>query len=311
MEILLDTTSVCNLTTVNVFAFVENGILNQEKLFNAQKLSARAGLRMACVEMEIHHWNEKLVRDRLIGCSLTGWQDMVNATKLSKIEQENLLKTLRDIATESADEYAIYLGVNKPLLKTTVKPEGSLSQLPTVSSGVHYAHSPYFIRRVRVTNGTPIVKVFEELGYPVIPDVGQTEENCSRKVIEFAVKAPEGRTKYDVSAIEQLENYKMFMDNYTQHNTSITVHVRDNEWEDVEQWVWDNWDSVIGISFLSLDDSFYQLLPYESITKEKYEEMKSKESKFNPSILFKYEQSEFKNDDLSDDGCTSGACSVR
>jgi ribonucleoside-diphosphate reductase alpha chain/ribonucleoside-triphosphate reductase len=44
---------------------------------------------------------------------------------------------LIDVANKSADKYAEELGVNKPLLKTTVKPEGSLSQLPTVSSGVH------------------------------------------------------------------------------------------------------------------------------------------------------------------------------
>ena len=54
------------------------------------------------------------------------------------------------------------------------------------------------------------------------------------------------------------------------HNCSITVHVRDNEWDDVENWVWDNWDGVVALSFLSYDDSFYELLPYEAITEEEY-----------------------------------------
>lgn len=311
LEILLDTKSCCNLTTINMMAFVEDGKLNIDKALEAQRLSARAGYRMACVEMEIHEWNENLKRDRLIGCSLTGWMDMVNATNLSHDEQVSVLNQMRDVVNQESERYALEHGYNKPLLSLTIKPEGSLSQLPTVSSGLHLAHSPYFIRRVRATAKTPIVKVFEELGYPVVPDVGQTEENCNRKVIEFAVKSPNGKTKYDVSAIEQLETYKMFMENYVNHNASITVSVREHEWLDVEQWLWDNWDSIIGISFLSLDDSFYQLLPYEAITEEQYNEMKSKEKPFNPSILFKYEAEEFVEDDLADDGCATGACAVR
>ena len=105
---------------------------------------------------------------------------------------------------------------------------------------------------------------------PVLPEVGQTWEKCDTVVVEFPVKSPEGKTKYDVSAIEQLETYKMFQEYYVQHNTSITVHVRDHEWNEVEQWIWDNWDSVIGVSFLSLSDSFYHLMPYEAITEEEY-----------------------------------------
>lgn len=37
----------------------------------------------------------------------------------------------------------------------------------------------------------------------------------------------------------------------TDHNTSNTTHVRSNEWDEVEQWVYDNWDDVVRITFLS------------------------------------------------------------
>ena len=106
---------------------------------------------------------------------------------------------------------------------------------------------------------------FTELEYPIFPEVGQDEKTCTTKVIEFPVKSPNGKTKYDVSALEQLENYKLFMENYVDHNCSITVHVRDKEWDQVEEWVWNNWDDVVALSFLSLDDNFYDLLPYEQI----------------------------------------------
>ena len=310
-EILLDSQGLCNLTTVNVYAFVkEDGTLDEKSLLDAQKLSARAGYRMTCVELELPDWDRVQQRDKLVGCSLTGWQDMVNAIKLTKEEEADLLKKLKKVAKDAVADYAKELGQNEPLLVTTIKPEGTLSQLPSVSSGVHYSHSPYFIRRVRISSDDPLVKVCEELGYPVLPEVGQSIENCTTKVVEFPVKAPEGKTKYDVSALEQLENYKMFMENYVEHNCSITVHVRDHEWEDVENWVWDNWDSVVAVSFLPLDDSFYELLPYEAIEKDEYEKRVNEMKPFIPSLISKYEKEETELD-IGNDGCETGICTVR
>jgi len=196
-----------------------------------------------------------------------------------------------------------------PLLTTTIKPEGTLSQLPTVSSGVHYSHSPYYIRRIRVNASDPIVKVCNELGYRVLPEVGQELSTAKTLVVEFPVKAPEGKTKYDVSAIEQLENYKMFMENYVDHNCSITVHVRNDEWNDVEQWVWDNWDDIVGISFINLDDNFYDLMPYEAIDEEEYNRRKEEMRPFVPSLISKYENNE--ETELFDDDCSSGSCPIR
>ena len=310
-EILLDSHGLCNLTTINVKAFIdEDGKLDMEGLLAAQRLSARAGYRMTCRELEIHSWNQVQQRDRLVGCSLTGWQDMVNAAKLSREQQIDILEKLRTTAREAADEIADSLDLPKPLLVTTVKPEGTQSLLPTVSSGVHYSHSPYYIRRIRITATDPLCKVCEELGYPVLPEVGQDPVNCKTKVVEFPAKAPAGRVKADVSAIEQLENYKMFMEHYVDHNCSITIHVRDHEWPEVEEWVWNNWDDIVALSFLSYDDSFYELLPYEEITKEEYERRKAAMRPFNPSLISKYEREESELDFDSSD-CVNGVCPVR
>lgn len=310
-EILLDSKGLCNLTTINVFAFVRpDGTLDKEGLFKAQRQSARAGYRMTCVELELNNWDKVQQRDKLIGCSMTGWQDMVNATKMTRDEQAELLRKLRAVANNEASAYAAELGLPEPLLVTTVKPEGTLSQLPTVSSGVHYSHSPYYIRRVRISADDPLVKVCEELGYPVFPEVGQDAETCSTKVVEFPVKAPEGTTKYEVSAIDQLENYKMFMENYVDHNCSITVHVREHEWEAVEEWVWKYWDETVALSFLSLDDNFYELLPYEAIDEVEFIRRKEEMQSFRPSLISKYEKEETEFD-IGTDGCESGACPVR
>lgn len=309
-EILLADRGLCNLSTVNMLAFVENGKLNKKKLYRAFELSARLGFRMTLPELEIERWNAQQEKDRLIGCSLTGYYDMVDAVGMTKEEQVHLLKKLKRVVRKTVDSYARALGVNPSLLATTVKPEGTLSQLPTVSSGIHRSHSPYFIRRVRISAHDPLAKVVMALGYPVFPETGQTWENASTLVVEFPVKSTAKTMKADVSATEQLETYKMFQDNYTEHNTSITVTVRADEWEGVEQWVWDNWDSFVAVSFLPLDDAVYPLMPYEEISEEEYNKRKQEMKPFDAELLKRFEKTQ-QELDLGTDGCETGACPVR
>lgn len=309
-EILLDSKGLCNLTTVNVMAFVKDGLLDHVGLMEAQRLSARAGYRMTCTELEIAEWDSVQQRDKLLGCSLTGWQDMVNALDLDQKGQEQLLADLKNEARKAAAEYAKELGMTEPILITTIKPEGTLSLLPVVSSGVHFSHAPYFVRRIRINSEDPLVKVCEELGYPVLPEVGQSLENCTTKVVEFPVKAPSGKIKSQVSAIEQLEIYKMFMTHYVEHNCSITVHVRDNEWDAVEEWVWNNWEDTVALSFLSFEDNFYELLPFEEISHDEFKVRIEAMKPFIPSLISKYEKQEVEYD-IGNEGCESGVCPIR
>ncbi len=310
-EILLDSKGVCNLTSLNVMAFVdEEGNIDKKAMFEAQKLSARAGYRMALIEFELPEWDQINKRDRLIGTSLTGWQDMKNAADLDENQEAQLLQELREVAHQAGKEIAKEIGDNEPKLITTVKPEGTQTQMPTVSSGLHYSHSAYYVRRVRISASDPLARVCEELEYPIYPEVGQDSENPETLVIEFPVKAPDGEVKEDVDAIEQLETYKMFMENYVDHNASITVHVRDDEWEKVEEWLWENWNSVVGISFISYNDNFYDLMPYEEITEEEYNQRVKEMKQFNPSLVSKYE-TEYLEREIDDPSCESGICPVR
>ena len=178
-----------------------------------------------------------------------------------------------------------------------------------VSPGVHYSHSPYYIRRVRISANDPLLKVVRELEYPVFPEVGQEEETANTFVVEFPCKAPQGKTKENATADEQVDNYLTMMDNYVDHNVSITVSVRDDEWEGLTKRLYDEWDSVLAMSFMSLDDSFYQLMPYESITEEEYNKRKADMKPFNPNLISKYEE-KYEEYDLGSD-CDSGVCPVR
>jgi len=304
-EILLDSKQTCNLTTNNVMAYVdENGVLDVEELVAGFVATAEAGYRMTLVELELPEWSKVQKRDRLTGVSLTGWQDMVGATGMSIEEQRKLLRRLRREVRAAVDRMAESLGTERSYLSTTLKPEGTLSKLPTVSSGQHHAHAPEYLRRVRITEADALCKMAKDIGWPM------DRVNDNTMVIEFPVKSPAKRTVYDVPALEQLENYKMFMEEYVEHNASVTINVQDHEWEEVEQWVWDNWDVIIGITFISLGTTYYAHMPEERISPEEYEQRADYMAKhpFNPDILNYYEDGLDKELDMD---CAGGVCAPR
>ncbi|MED3832966.1 ribonucleoside-triphosphate reductase, adenosylcobalamin-dependent [Peribacillus frigoritolerans] len=321
-EILLDSYGVCNLTTVNMVEFVKeiNGeyFIDVNGLLDAQRRSARAGLRMTLAELEIPHWNAVQQRDRLLGTSLTGVKDALAMIDYTEEEEARLLAMLGQIARDEADEYAKELRVSSPLLVTTVKPEGTISQVAGgVSSGLHWSHSPYYIRRIRINAADPLAKAVKDIGWSINPEVGtpgDTHEerlvNARTLVIDFPVASGSTTTKDDVTAAEQFDTYFRFQRNYTEHNSSNTIHVRPNEWAEAEQIVWDGWDEFTAVSFLAHDGGSYQLAPYEAITKEQYEEMAAKMAEFDPESLRKFETGQ--DSDLDGmDGCEGGVCPVR
>jgi ribonucleoside-triphosphate reductase (thioredoxin) len=317
-EILLDSYGVCNLTTVNLVEFVKDGELDLEGLLNAQALSARAGLRMTLTTLEIPHWNDVQQRDRLLGTSLTGVKDAMGLLGYGEKEEAWLIGILGQMSRDEADEYAKEMRVNAPLLVTTVKPEGTISQVAGgVSSGLHYSHSPYYIRRIRINAADPLALAAISLGWTVHAEVGtpgatEAEKlvNARTLVIDFPVESGATKTKSDVTAREQFSTYFAFQDNYTEHNSSNTITVKPDEWCEVEDIVYDNWDNFVGVSFLAEDGGSYELAPYEAITEEQYNELKAKMKDFDPAILLQFETGE--DSDLEGmDGCEGGVCPVR
>ena len=334
VEVILHSKNVCNLTTVNVKAFVnEDGTLDREGLLEAQRLSARIGLRMTLVTLELPEWDKVQKRDRLLGVSLTGWKDAMGMLDFTQEEEDELKEVLHKVAREEADSYSKQLRVNAPMFVTAVKPEGTLSQVAGgVSSGLHWAHSPYFIRRVRINSNDPLVKVAEELDWKIHAEVGtnlngidlysptelESEEAIAAAktlVIDFPVKSGAEVTKDDISIEEQFENYFSFQSIYTEMNTSNTMTVKeeDGEWDKAKEIVLDGWDNFVGVSFLSHDGGTYTLAPYEAITEEEYNKLAKEMKPFEAELLKKYEFGETEADlsDVDDPDCISGVCPIR
>ncbi|MBP1753991.1 MAG: hypothetical protein H6Q59_389 [Firmicutes bacterium] len=309
-EILLQSKQCCNLTTNNLMAFVNDNTLDKQALKEVLKLSTRVAVRMTLVEVELAEWNRVMQEDRIIGVSLTGIMDMVNKIGMNYQELSRLLDELREVVHTEGRRYCEELHIPAPRLMTTIKPEGSLSTLPCVSSGIHFAHSNYYIRRIRISASDPLYKMIEAQGsYEIHNENGQSDEDGTIKVIEFPIKAPEGRTKYEVGAIEQLELYKLSMLHWSDHNTSITVHVREHEWEEVAQWLYDNFEYTVGITFLPLMEETYPLLPYECTTKEDYEERMKKVKPIDYELLAELEDDEER--EIIDKECDTGVCPIR
>lgn len=321
-EVLLPANAVCNLTTINLTQFVVKGkyegqaAVDWSNLKKAMRLSARAGYRMTCVDLELPGWNEIHHRDRLLGCSITGYQDLIGMLP-EGFNEELFLEEMKKWTRFYADEYAEELGTPKSKLVTSIKPEGSLSLIAGgVSPGVHYQHSPYFIRRIRVNASDPLAKTALDLGWQIHPEVGQTMENATTLVIDFPCKTEARKTKNDVSAIEQLKKYLMFQKNYTEHNASNTISVKPDEWEEVVDFVHTNWNDVLGVTFLESNSTYYPLMPYEECTKETYDDLVKKTRQFDPEILNNMEittRNMGKEYEILDDkeGCENGVCPIR
>jgi len=215
-------------------------------------------------------WENNCSEERLLGVSLTGILDSP-LTNGKKKGLETLLEDLRKVAYETNKEWANRLGINRAAAITCVKPSGTVSQLVDSASGIHARHNPYYIRTVRADNKDPLCKFMKEKGFPNEPDV--TKPNHTT-VFSFPMRGPEQAIyRQDMTALEQLELWMTYQKHWCEHKPSVTISVKEEEWPKVGTWVWDNFDSISGISFLPFSEHTYRQAPYQDCTKKEYNDM--------------------------------------
>jgi len=254
-------------------------------------------------------WKKNVEEERLLGVSLTGIADnTLTNGKQGHDVLADALDTLKTYAIEVNAEFAALLGINPAAAITTVKPSGTGSQLVDSGSGIHAWHSAEFIRRVRGDKKDPLSKMLFMEGIPAEDDAMKPNDMW---VFSFPRKAPEDAVlRNDRTALEQLEMYLTYKENWTDHNVSITVSVRENEWLAVGAWVYDHFDQVGGISFLPYDGGSYVQAPYEEITKAQYEALLAKMPVIDWDRLPLYE-TEDGTTSSHELACAAGGCELR
>lgn len=253
-------------------------------------------------------WRTNAEEERLLGVSLTG--QFGNELMSGKLGMDNLKTTLEELRSSAISvnkKWAKHLGINQSVAITTVKPSGTVSQLTGSSSGMHPWHSDYYLRSVRGDNKDPLTQFLMDAGIPNEPDV----MNESTTVFYFPVKAPDGSVvRTEISAIDHLEVWRAYKLYWTEHNPSVTISVKEDEWISVAEWVYNNWDDVGGISFLPYSDHTYKQAPYQEVDSTAYNQfVADSPSSIDWSLLQSYE---FEDNTSGTQAlaCTSNACEL-
>ena len=282
-EIILRPYQFCNLTEV-----VVRPTDTEKTLIRKVKLATILGtIQSTYTHMPYLRpvWKRNTEEERLLGVSLTGIMD----NEITNKPTAKILKKLRDTAVQTNNDFAQHLGISASAAITCVKPSGTVSQLVDSASGIHARHSSYYIRTVRGDNKDPLTQFMKDSGIPAEPCVMKPD---STTVFSFPVKSPNGAiTRNDMTAIEQLELWKIYALEWCEHKPSVTITVRDEEWLKVGAWVYDNFDICSGVSFLPHSDHTYAQAPYQDCDKAVYTEaLQSMPKSIDWSKLSNYEK---------------------
>ena len=305
-EILLGSKSFCNLTEIDLSKF--NG--DEEGLHEAARLIGRANYRQTCVDLRDgilqRAWHENNEYLRLCGVGLTGivaWE---------KVGHTKPVEAVKKWAGKGATSMARELRLPMPKAVTTVKPSGTLSKIMDTTEGVHKPLGRYIFNNVKFSIHDPIVEKAKAAGYHTFPDPYNKDAVLVRFPVSYDnVKFDEvdGKEVNTESAISQLERYRWLMDNYVEHNCSITISYSPEEAVGIIRWLLENWDTYVGVSFIfrndptkTAEDLGYAYLPQEVVTKETFD---AYVATLKPlKLVDSFEQ-------IQDTECSTGGCPIR
>ena len=304
-EIALRPFQFCNLCEVNV-ADIES----QEDLDARVRAAAFVGTLQAGYT-NFHYlrpvWQRTTEKDALIGVGMTGIG--------SGVAQKYDLKRAAELVKEVNAIVAKQIGINSSARCSTIKPSGTSSLVLGTSSGIHARHNDYYIRRIRVGKNEAIY-TYLMINHPELVEDDYFRPHDTA-VISVPQKSPEESILRTESALDLLERVKWFYTNWVKpghrngqntHNISATVSIKEGEWEEVGEWMWENRKFYNGLSVLPYDGGTYIQAPFEDCTKEKYEEMMKHLSNIDLSHVIELAD----NTNLQDQAaCAGGACEIQ
>jgi ribonucleoside-diphosphate reductase alpha chain len=304
-EIGLRPYQFCNLCEVNA-----SDITSQEDFEERVKAASFIGTLQAGYT-DFHYlrdvWKRTTEKDALIGVGMTGigsgvvlGYDMKKAAKAVKEENERV---------------ANLLGINKAARTSTVKPSGTSSLVLGTSSGIHAWHNDYYIRRIRVGKNEAIYTYLSIYHPELVEDEYFRPHDTA--VISIPQKAPEGAIMRTESVFQLLERVKKVSTEWVKaghrggsnsHNVSATISVKENEWELVGDWMWENKDSYNGLSVLPYDGGTYTQAPFEDCTKETYDNLMKSLKDVDLTKIIELDDDTNLSGELA---CSNGSCEVK
>ena len=305
-EISLRSAQMCNLTEINA-----SDVEDQKDLNERAKVAAFIGTLQASYT-EFHYlreiWQKNCEKDALLGVSMTGICSG-NVLKLN-LEEAAL------IVVEENKRVAKLIGINPAVRTTCLKPAGTTSLVCGSSSGIHEWHADWYIRRMKLGKNEPLYKYL----LTICPDLIEDDvlKPKAQGVLSVPQKAPEGAiTRANSDPIKLLERVKKFSDEWivpghisgdNRHNVSVTVSVKDDEYDKVREWLWKNRETYTGITIMPFDCGHYTQTPFEECTEEEYNKMLKKVKDIDLTQVTEDDD----NTKLSDQAaCSGGACEVK
>jgi len=303
-EVSLKNAGFCNLSSVNV-----SDVSSQKDLNNRVRAAAFLGTLQASYT-NFHYlrdvWQRNAEKEALLGVSMTG----IASGRVLKYN----LEEAASVVLEENHRVANIIGINRAARATVVKPEGTASLVVGSSSGIHAWHAPYYIRRVRVNKKEPIYAHLKEN----VPELLEDEyfKPHLEAVISFPVKAPNGSIFRDESALDLLNRVKKFNMEWIKpghtkgantHNVSATISIKEDEWGEAGQWMWDNRNFYNGLSVLPFDGGTYTQPPFEECTKAKYDELMGYVKLLDLTQVLESEDGTSHKDIVA---CAGGACEI-
>lgn len=303
-EIALRPYQFCNLTEINTTDITDQDDFNQRARDAAFLGTLQAGYTAFHYLRPI--WQSVTEEDALIGVGMTG----IASGAIEKLNE----REASDVAMATNISLSATIGINSAARVTTVKPSGTSSLVVGSSSGIHGWHAPFYLRRLRFGKDETIYKYLKK----VIPALVEDEyfRPDTQAVVGIPQRAPISATFRSESALDLLERTKRYNENWVKNghrsgdntnNVSVTVSIKDDEWEPVGEWMWENKHVYNGISVLPYDGGTYKQTPFEDITEDEYNRL----SQYLTDIdLSRVTEKEDNTDLTGEAACAGGACEI-
>jgi ribonucleoside-diphosphate reductase alpha chain len=308
VEIGLRSNGACNLTEVNAAMCVDVDDFHQA-VWAATVIGT---LQSSFTDFKFlqPRWKEVIEEDALLGVSITGM-----AANWPLVYAATLDGAASEIAVDTNLVVAGLIGVNPAKRITTTKPSGSTSIWLGTTSGVHAAHSDFYLRRIRIDRNNPIATALIRSKYPYIEDDLMGNDNI---IVAVPTKMEGAITRNRETAIQLMERAAFIYDNWIlpghiegddTHNCSLTVSYKEDEWEDVKAWMIENKAKYSGISLLPYSDHTYRQAPFEEITEDIFN-LLAKGIEGYEIDLSAIDFSDTIDERIGEAACAGGACEI-